>query len=344
MEKNNFLTLNYLREFKKNVFPEMEFKAGNPNEYVLWRRKLKKKLIELLGDFPGTKCKLNPQVIEKKEFKKYVREKIILQSNKNDYIPVYLSIPKKIKLPAPVCIAIHGHINTGKKSILGLYENPKQKKEIKYFNADYGLQALKHGYIVLSPDQRCFGEREEKNQEKEGGHCYRSAMGALLLGKTLVGLRVWDIIRCIDYLSTRPEIDKSKIICIGLSGGGTTTLYSSALDERIKMVVVSGYFCTFYDSMFSMHHCSCNYIPGIFKYAEMSDIAGLIAPRPLFIETGKKDPIFPYKATLDEYSKLKKVYKLLKSEYKLGIEVFNDAHKFSGKKSFEWLDSHLRRG
>jgi len=71
-------------------------------------------------------------------------------------------------------------------------------------------------------------------------------------------------------------------------------MYAAAVEERIKVAVISGYLNTFKDSIMAMKHCECNYLPGILKYGEMYDICSLIAPRPLLIESGKNDPIFPF--------------------------------------------------
>ena len=121
------------------------------------------------------------------------------------------------------------------------------------------------------------------------------------------------------------------------------TLYTSALDERIRSAVVSGYFNTFEDSILAMEHCDCNYIPGIRKYAEMSDVAAMIAPRPLLIESGTEDQIFPIEATRTALGKLKKAYEVLGAADKLDIYIGNGGHRFYGNKAFDWMDRWLAR-
>src|SRR5206468_8309980 len=126
--------------------------------------------------------------------------------------------------------------------------------------------------------------------------CEPAAGGALMVGRTMIGWRVWDIMRTIDYMATRPELDAGRFGCMGISGGGTATLFAAALDERLRVVMVSSYLNTFRDSVGSLAHCIDNYVPGILNWAEMHDIAGLIAPRPLFVESGEHDAIFPITA------------------------------------------------
>ena len=85
--------------------------------------------------------------------------------------------------------------------------------------------------------------------------------------------------RLIDYIRTRPEPLADTLGCVGLSGGGMVTLFTTALEARITCAVVSGYFNTFRDSIMAVRHCLCNFVPGMAQLAEMVDIAGLVAPR-----------------------------------------------------------------
>jgi hypothetical protein len=128
---------------------------------------------------------------------------------------------------------------------------------------------------------------------------------------------------------------------MGISGGGTTSLFSAALDSRIKVAVISGYFNTFKASIFSMSHCIDNYIPGILKYAEMPDIAGLIAPRPVHIESGTKDPIFPVEATKEAFERLKTVYEVFGAADRISLHIFEGEHEFNGKEAFPFLKKWL---
>ncbi len=85
----------------------------------------------------------------------------------------------------------------------------------------------------------------------------------------------------------------------------------------------------------AIEHCECNYVPGILQYAEMYDICGLIAPRPLLIEMGKDDPIILFSSGRFSFGKVKEVYELLKEEDKLESDAFQGEHRFSGKRVFD---------
>lgn len=118
-------------------------------------------------------------------------------------------------------------------------------------------------------------------------------MNALLVGRTMIGERCWDVSRAIDLALTYAAIDGQRILCTGNSGGGTTTYYAACMDDRIQVAMPSCAVCSFADSIAAMFHCQCNFIPGIAKYMDMGDMAAAIAPRKLIVINGKEDPIFP---------------------------------------------------
>ena len=147
---------------------------------------------------------------------------------------------------------------------------------------DFGLGCMRRGIAALCIEQRSFGERRERKQERVSNQgCHDATMHALLLGRTLIGERVFDVDRGIDYLAARADADMNAIGVMGNSGGGTISLFSAALLPRIAFAMPSCYFCTFRDSIMSIYHCADNYVPGILNYAEMSDIMGLFAPKPV---------------------------------------------------------------
>ena len=118
---------------------------------------------------------------------------------------------------------------------------------------------------------------------------------------------------------------------MGISGGGTVTLFSTAIEPRIRVALVSGYLNTFRDSVGSLAHCIDNYVPGILNWAEMYDIAGLIAPRPLFVESGEKDNIFPIAASIESFNRVREIYGVFGAADRIEQEVFPDEHSVLGQ-------------
>jgi dienelactone hydrolase len=171
--------------------------------------------------------------------------------------------------------------------------------------------------------------------------CRPAACAALLFGQTMIGWRAWDTMRAIDYLATRPEIDAGRVATLGASGGGTTALFTAALDERVKVAVVSAYFNTFRDSIVSISHCPDNYVPGLLQSMEMYDLAGLVAPRALFVEGGERDRIFPVQGFRTAVTKARQIYQAFGTPEKFGAETHGGAHEFYGVGAFEFLARHL---
>ena len=136
-------------------------------------------------------------------------------------------------------------------------------------------------------------------------------------------------------------VDEEKIGSFGFSGGGLVAAFTSILDERIKATVLSGYLSTFKGSIMSRRHCLDNYIPGILEIGEMDELIALIAPRPLFIESGKDDKLFPMDQVEISMKKLLKIYKAFGAETELDAHYFNGGHEINGEESFSWLIQKL---
>jgi dipeptidyl aminopeptidase/acylaminoacyl peptidase len=135
-------------------------------------------------------------------------------------------------------------------------------------------------------------------------------------------------------------VDPSRLGVAGLSGGGMVALFWAALERRVRLAMVAGYYCTFKESIYSVHHCLCNCVPNMLEWGEMRDIAALIAPRPLLIISGKKEPMFPIAATRQAFSDLKEVYERLDASGNLEQDFFDGPHAWSNRKTLAFLGKH----
>ena len=179
------------------------------------------------------------------------------------------------------------------------------------YAADFALQCIARGYPAFALELIGFGERRDPDlQASDGGSsCSRDSMAALMLGETLAGWRVWDAMRALDYLQTRTEyVDPERLAAMGISGGGLVALFLAALDPRVRLTVLSAYFNTFAGSVLAVDHCVDNYVPGLLHLCEMPDLAALVAPRALFAESGRDDPIFPFAAFENAVAQAREMY------------------------------------
>lgn len=243
---------------------KLTFRAKTRAEAEAWQRELRLKLIDLLGGFPE-RVSLRPETLEIKEYSEYRREQMLFWSREGVAVTGYLVTPKDQAAPHRVVIAIPGH-GVGARDIVGLDGDGRERTGNPGYEHDFAIQAVQHGMAAFAIEPMCFGQRRDPITVAMGSNassCQPNAGSALLLGETMIGWRVWDVMRTIDWISTRPELDSARIGCMGISGGGTCTLFASALDLRIKAAFVSGYMNTFRDSIMAVSHCIDNYVPGI---------------------------------------------------------------------------------
>jgi small neutral amino acid transporter SnatA (MarC family)/cephalosporin-C deacetylase-like acetyl esterase len=288
-----------------------------------WRQEVAEKLKELIGVLPE-KVPLNLRIEQEWENDLFKEKRFVFSSEAHTDVPCHLLIPKKGKAPFPVVICLQGH-TPGMHLSLGRAKYDGDKELITGEDTSYAIQAIHEGYAALVIEQRCFGERKTV---RFGSFCQHPSMTALLLGRTMIGERVWDVSRAIDALDEFHEIDTNKIGCMGHSAGGTVAYFSACLDKRIKIAMVSGYICTFRDSIGMIFHCECNYIPGILKYFEMGDLACLIAPRALVVVTSRNDKIFPIKGAKETFSTIHQIYDKAGVPNKCKLVIGKKKHRF----------------
>jgi dienelactone hydrolase len=245
----------------------------------------------------------------------------------------------------PVVLAFHGH-GYGVKDIVGLWEDGAERRTPDGYHADFGLALCRRGFAVAAPEISCFGERQTDFSALGAGSaapstCLHTALLAFHLGGTALGLRVQDGRRLVDYLETRRDLDTRRLGAMGISGGGMHTLFSTALDSRIKACVVSGYFSTFRDSILALQHCVCNFVPGLHRFGEMPDVAALIAPRPFLIEAGTRDPIFPIRAVRRSLARIRSIYRVFGAEARVRADIFEGRHRISGRLAYDFLREAL---
>ena len=324
---------------------KLAFRATNRRQAEAWQKQLRPKIVELMA-MPSEKERrpLQPQTLEVKEYPGYRREKFVFESRPGVGVLGYLLTPKAGKPPYAAVICIPGH-GRGVDDIVGIDEKGQDRTVKVAYQYDYAVQVAEHGMAAVAIEPMSFGCRRDPKtiaRTLEASVCQPTAGSALLLGQTMIGWRVFDVQRTIDWIATRQELDAARVGCMGCSGGGMATLFAAAIEPRIKASLVSCYLNTFRECVMSISHCIDNYIPGILNWAEMYDVAGLVAPRPLFSEAGEKDNIFPIAASRASFARVKKVYEVFGAPELTGQEVIEGApHGFSGKQGLPFLAKHL---
>ncbi|RFB18388.1 dienelactone hydrolase [Bacillus sp. HNG] len=316
----------------------------NPKTYDEdWQSSLTLKFQELLGSFKSD-VSLQPTIIEQKVYDQYTRYSIEITTLPSVRLQMYVLVPNNLKgKKAPAILALHGH-GYGNKDIVGLDPSGNDRKGDPGLHKDFAIELVKRGFVVMAPELIGFGERTysiDKRQSPSDNSCYSLASQLLLFGKTLAGLRVFECQRVLDFMEDFKEVDSSRIGCMGISGGGLIAAFTTILDKRIQATAISGYTNTFKGSIMNRRHCLDNYIPGILQYAEMPELIALMVPRPLFIESGKMDHLFPVKETEKAIKDIKSIYSERNVDHLVKWHLFEGGHEICGDQSFEWLCSTL---
>ena len=336
-------SLAYSHARYRALIPELAFRPGTPQETEAWRAKARAKLWALIGSPPNELVALAPVFGEPKTLKGCTRTAVRFTSRPGLSAFGYLLVPDAARTPAPAVLCLPGH-GRGVDEIVGIDDAGKDRDHYDGYQHDFALQCVRRGFVTLALEPIGFGHRRDPAARAAGAShssCQPASGAALMLGETMVGWRVWDSVRALDFITSLPQVDAKQIAMMGISGGGTVTLYTAALDTRVKVAVLSGSFSTFRDSIFSRSHCIDNYVPGILASFEAADIAGLIAPRFLFCESGTQDEWFPERGARRALRDLKQIYQSLGVPERLDFHIFNAGHQFDGTKAFERLQEWM---
>jgi dienelactone hydrolase len=306
--------------------------ADDPARLDHWRQRCRARLDGLLGSLP-TRVPLELETLEVTRCDGYRREKIVFDTEDTMSVPAFLLIPEGRAEPGAAVLAIHGH-GPGKAVVCGLEttESP---------NGDYAVQLVRRGYVVLAPDLRCFGERADWNPPDHYA-CDTNLVHAVMAGWSPMTQNLWDLACCLDVLSGHPLVDAGRIGVAGLSYGGTMTLLLAAWDDRVAAAVVSGYFSSWAEShKMPWNMCGSQVLPGMLGQLEHVDLGALVAPRPLLVETGSEDPLFPQAAAEAAVAQLRAVYDHLGGGDRLVHDVFEGGHQWHGTLALSFLDRWL---
>ena len=290
--------------------PRLAFDPGR--DWGQWRAELRQTLHRLLGQMPENVAP-DLRVLRTIDREHYAERQFLFRAEPHADVPGHLLTPRGAPPAAgwPVMICLQGH-STGMHISLGRAKFEGDQAGIDG-GRDLALQALRRGMAALVMEVRCFGLRQDGRPsgiQMGIAGCRHAAMAALLLGRTAIGERCWDIARAIDLVESGAlgSLDARRIGITGNSGGGTLSYWAACLDERIAACMPSCYFCPMADSIGRIGHCECNYVPGALLEFDLPDLAGLIAPRPLVIVAGQRDEIFPVEAVRRGFRTVQRIY------------------------------------
>jgi dienelactone hydrolase len=281
--------------------PLQPLAAQTLDEWKTERALYEKALRELIGAWPEKRPALEARVLEEKAFPKYTRTKVgfrtlLSPAAHASEIRAWLFVPREPTTPRPAIIALHQTLPRGKDEPAGV------KASLPWMT--FATYYAERGYVTLAPDMIGYGERTAGGTERTG---FELADAAPILDAhpemTLLGLMLYDVTRCIDYLETRKEVDRDRIGVVGHSQGGILVNMVLGLEPRLRVGVAScGYGLFRKDELFPERWAAKNsaYLPRLALYRHDADalpldflqIMALAAPRPHLIQTSLGDTIW----------------------------------------------------
>jgi dienelactone hydrolase len=309
------------------------FPQDRPGELSAWRDRCRERLTELIG---GTPERVPPtlEVRGSEDCGRYQRESIVFDSEADMSVPAYLLIPHDRKEPGTAVLAVHGH-GPGKDLVCGLATTEAP-------NGDYAHQLASAGHVVLAPDLRCFGERADWNPPDHYG-CDTNLVHAVMAGESPLAQNLWDLSRSLDVLEAHPLVDPARMAVAGLSLGGTMSLFLAATDERVSVAIVSGYMSSWAEAhKLPWNMCGSQVLPGMLGKLEHVDLGALVAPRPMLVESGVEDDVFPIAAAIKTVSEVRQVYEALGADPEAFVhDVFEGGHQWHGERAYPFLERWL---
>lgn len=309
--------------------PSLGYRTGG--DVAAFQRALRPELLRLVGwdRLPAARAPLDVTRVWRREHPLGTIEKVVFGAEPGADVPAYVCVPAGARAPLRFVICLQGH-TSGMHNSIGVAQDDELRPIDVEGARDLALGCMKNGLAALCIEQRSMGERAERQQARTNLYnpCHDAAMRALMLGRTLLGERVYDVDRAIDYLAARGDADLGAIGIMGNSGGGTVAIWAAALLERLSFAIASCCFSTFRDSIMSIYHCTDNYVPGLYPVADMPDVLGLFAPRPVVVVSGREDPIFPHVGTARAFEALRAIYAARGAADRCRWVVGDGGHRF----------------
>lgn len=350
----------FIQEQARRGTPPLSFLQESFTDLEAWRDSTREYLRSLLMFSPEI-VPLDPELVDHTERDDLVQEKWYFSSVPGERIPVMLIQPRSLQGPAPAILALHDHGGMyyfGKKQLVEEANEPqllRQFRQDRFEGVAIADALARQGYVVAVIDSFYFGERravvapppEMQNDfllAGEGSDAWIellnrvSAVYEPIVAKSLFwagitwpGVLAWDDMRTVDFLRARPEVDPTRLGCVGLGMGAFRSALLGALDPRITAACVVGWMSTLVE-MLEEHvarHSWASFVPGLTRVLGWPDVAGLHAPTPLLVMQGSQDPYFPLNGFQQAAERLRGIYSKAGTPGTLDIGLFDAGHQFT---------------
>jgi len=307
---------------------QMKYTPRSAEQARAWQTTVRSRLSALLkmDDLLKSKASLSlaPKQLSISEKDGYNVEELEINSTPNRRIRIIVTTPTSHDSPCPAVVCIGGHGST----LYSPYDETtiaRDSDELKsdlFYYRGFGTALAKRGVVTIST---IVSQHEVYEDDR-----------------LLMGERLWDLMRCVDYLESLSGVDRSRIGCAGLSLGGEMAMWLGAMDERIAATVSAGFLTTM-DHM-EQDHCMCWKFDGLRDLVDYADLYCLIAPRPLQCQNGLQEPPSQFYVPLARQAleEIRPIYEDLDRPENVTLDVHGGGHVVDLPGLFYFLDKHLR--
>jgi len=324
---------------------------------------------------------LGAEVVSREARDGFTLETVKIRATTAYDIPARVLLPARRAGRVPGVVAIHCHSGRyvwGHQKILSAPDDPEVLTQFRdrAYGRPYAEVLARRGFVVLVIDGFYFGERRLRPEQMDpatapgefreplqklaalkpdsaewlaavdslcGRFEHLTAKTIFAAGATWPGLLVWDDMRSVDYLCSRPEVDPRRIGCLGLSIGGLRTAHLIGADPRIKVACVAGWMTLFREQLRNhlRSHTWMIYVPGLYPQLDLPDVAALTAPGALLVQQCSRDSLYPTSGMKGAVEKLTKVYAKAGLPDRFRATFYDVPHSFRPAmqdEAFAWLE------
>jgi dienelactone hydrolase len=353
---------------------ELSFLHARFRNLSSWQNRARARVLEQLFYAPPP-VPPAPEVIRRTDRGDHIEEYLTFQTTPDVRVPAYVLIPKETAMPAPGLLVLHCHGGAyvwGKEKVVAVENEHAALTEFKqrlYEGTSIATELVRRGYVVIAIDMFYWGERrmlldedprsyrdpQNMTADEIAAFNRRSSQNEQLVARSLMtagvtwpGVLVWDDLRTLDYLASRPEVDRQRLGCVGLSVGGYRSFVLAALDRRIRTAVDVGWMTSFASNI-RRHVLNTVgltfHIPGLYRYLDLPDLAALIAPRSLLVINGSRDALFPLEGVEKAFRKIEACFRKAGAPERQRCRLYDAPHQFNRAmqaEAWDWLAAALR--
>jgi dienelactone hydrolase len=329
--------------------PRARFAATTSEDFQAWKESTLPAVIGTLGEFPE-RVPLNPQLLAEWTEEDVTRQRWLIDVGPHISATLYVNSPASItagaKLPAIQCW--HGHSTEGKTLVMGTGATPEVRASIERTNYNFGFQMAQQGYVTYAIDWFGKGDRNDagkpnwRSNGKGRDWCNLYYLNATMLGMTPLSINVTHGMAATDFVSTLPMVDASRLGVMGISGGGTMTLWSALCDDRFsaaEIICYSDLWAHF--GVRDLNYCGMQVAPGLFRHVDLPDLQGLLAPLPLLVNIGAEDDCFLVDTAMECFRQVTHIYDVAGHPDKLELDLHPGGHAWGGNRSEAFFRHHL---